>query len=216
MKRILIAATAMSLAIAVGACHKTGANAGKDLSNPAGSAPANAVQDAAAGATGVVAGVTAPTSNEGYVSGAAIADMYEVEAGKIAEQRGKSPDVKAFGKMMVADHTKSTQMVKDALAKSGLTITPPAEMDARRKGMIDNLKQAGNSDFDLAYLHQQLAAHLEALELHKGYADHGDNAALKAAAAQIVPVVEHHLDEVKRIGGDKLKDAAPGGGSDHK
>ena len=45
----------------------------------------------------------------------------------------------------------------------------------------------------------------------KGYADHGDNPALKALAAKATPVIQKHLDEVKRIGGDKLKDAAPGG-----
>ncbi|MEI9964922.1 MAG: DUF4142 domain-containing protein [Caulobacteraceae bacterium] len=71
--------------------------------------------------------------------------------------------------------------------------------------MIDNLNAAGDSDFDLAYLHQQLAGHIEALNLHKTYADKGDNDALKAVAAEIAPVVQHHIDEIKRIGGDKLK-----------
>ncbi len=215
MRRALIAATALGVALAAGACHKTGSNAGKDLSNPAGSVPANVAQDAAAGATGVVSGLTAPTSTQGYVDAAAIADMYEVEAGKIAQKRAKDPKVKAFGAMMVEDHTKSTQMIKDAIASGGANVMPPAAVDERRKGMLDNLNQAGDSDFDGAYLHQQLAAHMEALELHKSYADHGDNAALKAAAGKIVPVVEHHLGEIKRIGGDKLKNAVPGGSNDN-
>ncbi len=70
-----------------------------------------------------------------------------------------------------------------------------------------NLRAAGDADFDLTYLHQQLAAHLEALTLHGGYADHGDNPALKAVAAKIKPVVEQHIAEIKRISGDKLRDA---------
>jgi predicted outer membrane protein len=86
-------------------------------------------------------------------------------------------------------------------------VTKPTDLDDRRKGMLQNLRAAGDADFDLAYLHQQLAAHLEALTLHGGYADHGDNAALKAVAAQVKPLVEHHISEIKRIGGDKLKDA---------
>ena len=88
---------------------------------------------------------------------------------------------------------------------------PPA-LDARMQGMIDNLNAAGDSDFDLAYLHQQLAAHIEALNLHKTFAEKGDTPALSAAAAKIVPVVQHHLDEIKKIGGDKLTgkdDATP-------
>ncbi|MCU1625031.1 MAG: hypothetical protein JWL79_3876, partial [Frankiales bacterium] len=80
----------------------------------------------------------------------------------------------------------------------------------RRKGMLDNLKAAGDADFDLAYLHQQLAAHTEALTLHKEYSTAGDNPALKAVAAATVPVVEMHLGQIKDIGGEKLKALGPG------
>ena len=66
-------------------------------------------------------------------------------------------------------------------------------------------------DFDEAYLHQQAAAHLEALVLHKTYAARGDNAALKAVAEKAQPVVQHHIDELRRIGGEAMKDLLPGG-----
>jgi putative membrane protein len=33
----------------------------------------------------------------------------------------------------------------------------------------------------------------------KGYADHGDDAGLKAAAAKAVPKVQAHLDKVKSL-----------------
>ncbi len=42
------------------------------------------------------------------------------------------------------------------------------------------------------------------------YASGGDNAALKALAAQTKPVIQKHLDEVKRIGGEKLTGKAGG------
>jgi putative membrane protein len=211
MKRIAILAGVAWAALALAACHKSGSNAGQDVTNPTQSAPVNAAQDAAAGATGAVSGVVAPTSTEGYVKAAAIGDAYEVAAGKIAQNRAKSPEVKAFAAMMVKDHTSSTEAIKAAMKAGGLPDVPPPPLDDRRKGMIDNLNAAGDNDFDLAYLHQQLGAHIEALELHKGYASRGDNAALKEAAAKITPVVEKHLAEVRRIGGDKLKDAVPGG-----
>ncbi len=124
--------------------------------------------------------------------------------------RAQSPDVKGLAKMMVMDHTKAGQEMDKALKASGLSLAPPAGLDDRRKGMLQNLKAAGDSDFDLAYLHQQLAAHMEALTLMNGYAKDGDDASLKAFAAQTAPVVQKHLDEVKRIGGDKLKAMGPG------
>lgn len=203
MKRTLICAVAVGALVMTAACHKTGSNANQDITNPGQSAPVNAVQDAAAGAVGMASSVM-PTDAQGFVTAASIANMYEIEAGKIAERRAQSPDVKALAKMIVADHTKIGEQMGAAVKASGAIVTPPTAMDERRKGMIDNLKAAGDSDFDLAYLHQQLAAHIEADTLLKGYRDHGDNPTLQAAAGKTAIVVEHHLDEVKRIGGDKL------------
>ncbi|MEI9964923.1 MAG: DUF4142 domain-containing protein [Caulobacteraceae bacterium] len=135
MKRLLLAATAIAAAATMGACHKTGSNAGKDVSNPGQSAPVNAAQDVAAGVSGMVtSAVASPTTAADYVTQAAIADMYEVQAGKIAEKRGKSAEVRALGRMMVKDHTKSTEMVKAAVAKSGLRITRPRRWTRAARG----------------------------------------------------------------------------------
>jgi putative membrane protein len=61
------------------------------------------------------------------------------------------------------------------------------------------LNAAKPDEFDKTYLDQQEAAHNEALTLMQGYADHGDDAGLKAAAAKAVPKVQAHLDKVKSL-----------------
>jgi len=201
-------AVALSV-LALAACHKTGSNANQDVTHPGDSAPVNTAQDVAAGPVGLASAATATTAPD-FVKAAAMGDMYEIDAGKIAVARAKRADVKAFGQMMIDMHTKTSDDLKKVLKDNNIAITPPADLDDRRKGMLQNLRAAGDSDFDGAYLHQQLAAHLEALTLHSGYADHGDNAALKAAAAKTKPIVQSHIDELKKIGGDALKDALPG------
>ncbi len=210
IRHTIFATTAVAVLIGLSACHDTGSNANKDATNPGDSAPVNAVQDAAAGPVGLGSAVTANTPEE-FVTAAAMGDMYEIESGKIAAARAKRADVKAFANMMVEHHTKTSADLKKALADNKIAIVPPAALDDRRMGMLNNLKAAGDADFDLAYLHQQVAAHLEALTLHGGYADRGDNAVLKAAAAKTKPVVQHHLDELKKIGGDAVAAMIPGG-----
>ena len=211
MKRHIILTTVAAAALmGLAACHDTGSNANKDVSNPGDSAPVNTVQDVAAGPTGMASAAMANTPEE-FVKGAAIGDMYEIESSKIAVQRAKRADIKAFAQMMIDHHTKTTADLKKALADNKIAITPPAAMDDRRMGMVNNLKAAGDADFDMAYLHQQAAAHLEALTLHGGYADRGDNAVLKAAAAKTKPVVESHIAELKKIGGDAVAAMLPGG-----
>jgi putative membrane protein len=204
MKSALFCAAAVA-ALTLAACNQ------QDVKDPGQSPPVNAAQDVAATAVGAVAGPGAALNTNDYVAHAAQSDMYEIQAAEIAANKAQRADVKTFAQMMIKDHTASTAKIKAAAAGGGITVTPPAQLDERLKGMIDNLNAASAADFDGAYLHQQLAAHTEALAMHKAYGATGDNAALKAAANEIVPVVQHHLSEVTRIGGDLLKDVAPGG-----
>jgi predicted outer membrane protein len=49
--------------------------------------------------------------------------------------------------------------------------------------MIDRLNAAPPQDFDTAYIAQQVNAHRKAAELFDGYAEEGENEALKQFAA---------------------------------
>ena len=63
--------------------------------------------------------------------------------------------------------------------RNNIDVTPPAHVDNRRQGMLDDLRGAKAADFDHRYLAQQVAAHKEADILMRGYAKDGDNAAIK-------------------------------------
>jgi putative membrane protein len=148
-----------------------------------------------------VGAVTAPTVNTAadFVPAAAISDMYEIEASKLALQKSKSADVKAFAQMMIKDHTLTTSKLKSTLASANVQVTPPTTLDDRRQGMITNLKAASAADFDKLYLDQQTAAHQEALATMKSYADDGEVPALKKLAADTAPKIQQHYDEVQRL-----------------
>jgi putative membrane protein len=196
MKRALIMSAAALAALSLAACNKPAAEKTEGAADSA----VNATQDATGAAVGATSAATMGSHDTpSFVSNAAQSDMYEVEAGKIAQARSKNADIKAFGKMMVADHTASTAKMKPLIAAAGQA--PPAALDNRRQGFLDNLKAASDADFDKVYLDQQDAAHNEALTLMKGYADNGDDAGLKAAAAEIAPVVQKHLDRVQAMKG---------------
>ncbi|WP_299004730.1 DUF4142 domain-containing protein [uncultured Caulobacter sp.] len=193
MARANLFAVAALSALCLAACQKKTADP-----NPAdpgtGNAAVNAAQDATSAAVGQAAAVAGPVSTEAFVSNAAIGDMYEIEAGKIAQQKGQSAAVKAFGKQIVTDHTALSNAMKPAILASGKPA--PTGLDERRKGLIDNLNAAAPADFDKVYLDQQKAAHDEALTLMQGYADHGDDAGLKAGATKALPKIKAHLDHV--------------------
>ena len=76
---------------------------------------------------------------------------------------------------------------------------PPPELSPMQKSMVAQLAAASPAAFDRLYLSQQLPAHQQALALIRGYAGGGDTPALRQAATGLVPVIEGHLAEVRRL-----------------
>jgi putative membrane protein len=166
----------------------------------------SAVQDAVSGAVGTVEAATT-TSTQGFVEAAAISDMYEVEAAKIALARSQRADVKAFAQKMLDAHSGTTTELKRIIGAEKINVTLPAALDDRRKGMIDNLTGAAAADFDGRYIDQQESAHSEASTLFQNYANNGDSAALKQFAASTVTAINQHLAEARQL--DEADDNQP-------
>lgn len=203
MNRAILICAAAAGALTLAACNKasntadTASNTASNM-NPGQSEPINKAQDATGAAVGSMSAATLGGHDTGaFVSNAAQSDMYEIQAAKMAEEKSKNPEVKKFAAQMVKDHTALSSEMKPLIAKAGQT--PPADLDQRRKGFLDNLKAADAASFDKTYIDQQVAAHDEALTLMQGYADNGDDAGLKAAAAKAVPKIKAHSDMAKQI-----------------
>jgi putative membrane protein len=193
-KATLYMSVAVAAALSLAACNKPTETAAQKTAPD----PVSAAQDATGAAVGQVAASTLGAQDtDAFVSNASQSDMYEIAAGNLAQTRAKSADVKAFGKMMVTHHTAMMNEMKPLVTAAGKT--PAAALDQRRQGMLDNLKGATDAAFDTAYLTQQVAAHQEALTLMKGYADHGNDAGLKAGAAKAVPKIEGHLADAQKL-----------------
>jgi putative membrane protein len=134
-----------------------------------------------------------------FVRKAAMSDMYEVEAGKIASEKGQSDAVKQFGKHMVEAHSKTTEELKAIVQAEKLNVESPDKLDDKHQGMIDDLNNAKPEDFDKTYAEQQVKAHKKAVKLFDGYAEDGENAAVKQFAANTLPTIKRHLEEAKKL-----------------
>lgn len=126
-----------------------------------------------------------------FVKEAGASDKFEIDSSKLV-MGSQDPKVKQFAQQMVADHTNSTKMVKAAASKDGVRVPPPM-LNPMQKDMIAQLKAAKGPSRDQLYMQQQQQAHQMALQLHQTYAASGDKENLKAAAGQIAPIVQGHL-----------------------
>jgi len=123
--------------------------------------------------------------------------MYEVEAGKIAGQKGESDAVKQFGQHMVEAHSQTTEQLKGIVQAETIKVDLPTKLDDKHQRMIDDLNAALAGDFDKTYAKQQVNGHEKAEELFSKYADKGDNEAVKAFAAKTLPVIKQILKRLR-------------------
>lgn len=201
--KLAFLAAASAAALALAACNpNTGANS-ETPEGPGQSEAANAVQDAAAGPVGQASAATLGSVNTGaYVENAARGDMYEIQSSQIAQERSQNARIREMAGMIIADHQRSTQGLQEAIRTGNANVTPPTTLDERRQGLIDNLRAASAADFDNVWRTQQTAAHEEALTLHQGFAERGDNQALQAHARTTAPVVQRHLEGLRAMSGE--------------
>jgi putative membrane protein len=61
--------------------------------------------------------------DKAFMKEAAKGGMMEVEMGKTAQQKGKSPEVKKIGSTMVADHTKANNELMGIAKKKGVDLS---------------------------------------------------------------------------------------------
>jgi putative membrane protein len=199
MKTILLGA-ASALFLMTGVALAAPADQPDHQSPPPGTAneTMSAVKDTTFGLVAQVSAEMTATTR-GFISMAAISDMYEVTAGKIALQRSSSPAVKEFAQKMVDAHTRTSEKLKGLISANDITVTPPAHVDDLHQGLLDDLRAAKAGDFDHRYISQQIAAHKAADTLFTGYAKDGDLGALKRFATETDSDIKMHLDMAEKL-----------------
>ena len=193
MKTLTLAGVA-SLAL-LAACNNNGDSARQNANEAV-----NATQDAASGVVGQTSAATMGANTvDGFVTGLATGNMYELEAAKVAEAKSKNADVRALAAMITKDHTAAGEKLTALAATAAPNVAIPTTLDERRKGLIDNLNAATPGDFDKVYLEQQVAAHNETLTLLNGFSDKTDAPALAGLARELIPTVTTHRDRAQAL-----------------
>ena len=190
--------TAVALGLALAACGKKNDETATTTDNTMMTTDMNgssngAMADANMGAN---MGTMAAMPAQAFTDAAAGTDMFEIQSGKLAETMATSASLKAMAKMLVADHTKSSEMFKAAAKKTSPMVALPVTLPADFQTKLDALKATKGADFDKLYMEQQMDAHKAALEALKAYSTGGDQPSLKEFATNAIPVVQGHLDKM--------------------
>ena len=131
------------------------------------------------------------------------ANQVDIDAGKLAESKAKNKDVKAFGKMMVTDHTGVNKSAKDLVTKLHVKPEDNPTAESLKKGGQENvahLKTLKGDAFDKAYIEHEVAYHQQVLDaLDKTLIPNASNDQLKALLVKVRPAFVAHLEHAKQV-----------------
>ena len=80
------------------------------------------------------------------------ANLAEINAGKLAEEKSQNEQVKSLARKMVDDHTKALDDLKQLAQAKGVTL--PTEPDRQQKAMEKRLSSLSGDKFDKQYVEQ--------------------------------------------------------------
>jgi putative membrane protein len=134
-------------------------------------------------------------SDKKFMETAADAGMTEVEAGKLAQSKASSADVKSFGSRMVDDHTKANDKLKAIAGEKNVTL--PSGPSKAHQAALDKLDKSKNFDKDFSAM--MVKDHKEAVSLFQKESKSKDSD-LSGFASSTLPTLQDHLKMAQDLG----------------
>jgi putative membrane protein len=151
------------------------------------------------------------TDQSEFMTQAASSGMLEVEAGKLAQEKGQNQAVKDYAAMMVKDHTQANQELKKLASQ--LNITLPDSMSQEHMDQMQSLRDATGAEFDQEYADLMVSSHEEAVSLFEDASNNLENAEAKNFATTTLPKLQQHLDQAnqldQKVGGNNTNAGTP-------
>jgi putative membrane protein len=138
-------------------------------------------------------------------------DAFEIASSKLALKNSDSTRVKGFARLMIHDHTLTTEHL---LPGSGMTkadvdkkITPGSGgkfasndlVDQDHVDALNKLAGAKGKDFDSDYAGGQVSGHKDAVSMFEDYSKNGDDKSLKSWAGTTLPKLKMHLSRAETL-----------------
>lgn len=139
----------------------------------------------------------AVSGDNAFAMRAGQANLAEVELGKLALQKSMNDEVKKFAQMMIDDHGKALDELKDIAGNKHITLA--TDLDAEHTKLSDRLSKLSGAAFDRSYMQAMVDGHKKVAADVRKESQSGSDPELKAWAAKVLPTVEAHLKQADTI-----------------
>ena len=124
-------------------------------------------------------------------------NLYEIQLGQLAQKQVQDQEVKRFAQMLIEDHTKANQQLKQIAQSAQVQVQE--RLDPVHQAKLQKKQQLPKSEFTRKFLNDQVAGHTAGILELTYQANKGQNQQIKQFASQQLPKMEQHLKQVTEL-----------------
>ncbi|MER5320103.1 DUF4142 domain-containing protein [Streptosporangium roseum] len=129
-------------------------------------------------------------------------DLTEIQAGNLAQQRSTDRSISDLGKMLVDDHTKLDESVRQVAQKAEVPL--PDNPNADQREQLAELSRLTGQVFDNVWLAAMITGHRQTLDRLDQELSEGSSPEVKKLAEDARPVVREHLNLLRKARGGTM------------
>ena len=141
-------------------------------------------------------GKPADRASQRFITKAIEGNLAEVEMGKLAQEKGSSEGVRAYGQMLQQDHSAAAQ--KSTVVATQMGITPPREPNKTQKAMHHSLARLSGAAFDTKFAAEMVKDHKKEIGEYEKAAKK-QNSPASGYAAETLPTLRKHLETAQSL-----------------
>ena len=142
-----------------------------------------------------------------FVGQANLGAPFQVNSGRLAEEKGGSPAIRKYAHLMVTSHIPVADALTAILQRKNVTPSNTL-LDGAYDAMLSTLQADHRAAFDRDYVNGQVAYQKGNAALFRQEIENGSDPDLKEFARQTLPKIEDHLQRALKLAGASSGDSA--------
>lgn len=127
-----------------------------------------------------------------FLVDAAAISLEEIQLGQLAQTKSMDAEVKRISQMMVADHTKSLNELKELASRKGIEI--PTTLTEDGKDAYERLNSKKDKNFNEDYCDMMVSGHKKAINKYEEASKDAQDDEIRDWAIATLPKLRTHLD----------------------
>jgi len=137
-------------------------------------------------------------STQEFVRRAASDSMAEIQAGQLALDKSRNPEIRSYAQRMIEDHTAATEKLKSAAAAENVTL--PSSMQTEQHRMVQKLESLDGEAFDREYRKSMEKDHDKAIAMFESASQSPQmGESVREFAASTLPTLKEHHDLAENL-----------------